>query len=114
MKLLLGDHLSEKYDNVQWVAVKKPEKRKVRLKKYLELQQLAKSDPDYNDLYQANLLDNFYANRPASLSDACFYDLLNVITEVTIMKMEQDSKSGFKNQEFLITEYSYDLNKPNE
>jgi len=72
----LGDYLSEKSDNAQWVVVEKLEKRKVRLKKYQELQQLAKSEPDSNDLYQANLLDNFYSNQPASFSDACLYDFV--------------------------------------
>ena len=74
--ILLGDHLSEKSDKVQWIAVEKPEKRKVRVKKYTELQQLAESDPDSNDLYQANLLDNFYPNRPATLHDVCLYDFV--------------------------------------
>ena len=74
--ILLGDHLYEKSDMVQWIAVDKPEKRKVRIKKYQELQQLAESDPDSKDLYQANLLDNFYPNRPASLHDVCLYDFI--------------------------------------
>ena len=60
--ILLGDHLYEKSDAVQWISVKRPEKRKVRIKGYRELQQMAESDPDSNDLYQANLLDNFYPN----------------------------------------------------
>ena len=32
--ILLGDHLYEKSDAVQWVSVDKPEKRKVRIKGY--------------------------------------------------------------------------------
>ena len=74
--ILLGDHLYEKSDMVQWIAVDKLEKRKVRIKKYQELQQLAESDPESKDLYQANLLDNFYPNRPASLHDVCLYDFI--------------------------------------
>ena len=74
--ILLGDHLYEKSDMVQWIAVDKPEKRKVRIKKYQELQQLAESDPDSKDLYQANLLDNFYPNRPANLHDVCLHDFI--------------------------------------
>ena len=58
--ILLGDHLSEKSDTVQWIYAEKPERRKVRVKKYRELQQLAESDPDSHDLYQANLIDDFY------------------------------------------------------
>ena len=37
---------------------------------------MAESDPDSNDLYQANLLDNFYPNRPAALSHVCLYDFV--------------------------------------
>ena len=74
--LLLGDHLFQKSDTVQWIAVEKPEKRKVRVKKYQELKQLAESDPDSNELYQANLLDNFYPNRPPALHDVCLYDFV--------------------------------------
>ena len=71
--ILLGDHLYEKSDAVQWVNVERPEKRKVRIKGYQELQQM---DPDSNVLYQANLFDNFYPNRPAALSHVCLYDFV--------------------------------------
>ena len=37
---------------------------------------MAESDPDSNDLYQANLLDNFYPNQPATLSHVCLYDFV--------------------------------------
>ena len=74
--ILLGDYLSEKSDTVQWVSVEKPNNRKVKVKKYRELQQLAESNPDSNDLYEANLLDNFYPNRPDSLSHVCLFDFV--------------------------------------
>ena len=74
--LLLGDHLSKKSDCVQWVSVEKPENRKVRIKKYGQLKQLAELNPDSNDLYEANLLDNFYLNRPAALADVCLFDFV--------------------------------------
>ena len=67
--ILLGVY--EKSDVIQWVSVKRPEKKKVRIKGYRELQQMAELDPDSNDLYQANLLDNFYPNRLAALSHVC-------------------------------------------
>ena len=73
--ILLGDHLYEKSDSVQWITVEKPENRKVRIKNYRELQ-LAESDPHSNDMYQANLLDNFYPNRPASLAHVCLFDFV--------------------------------------
>ena len=74
--ILLGNHLYEKSDSVQWITVEKPENRKVRIKNYRELQQLAESDPHSNDLYQANLIDNFYPNRPTSLAHVCLFDFV--------------------------------------
>ena len=74
--ILLGDHLYEKSDSVQWITVEKPKNRKVRIKNYRELQQLAESDPHSNDLYQANLIDNFYPNRPTSLAHVCLFDFV--------------------------------------
>ena len=74
--ILLGEHLYEKSDAVQWISIERPDKRKVRIKGYRELQQMAESDPDSNDLYQANLIDNFYPNRPASLVHVCLYDFV--------------------------------------
>ena len=74
--ILLGEHLYEKSDAVQWISVERLDKRKVRIKGYQELQQMAESDPDSNDLYQANLIDNFYPNQPASLGHVCLYDFV--------------------------------------
>ena len=71
--ILLGKHLYEKSDAVQWISVERPDKRKVRIKGYRELQQMAESDS--TDLYQANLIDNFYPNRPA-LGHVCLYDFV--------------------------------------
>jgi len=39
--ILLGDHLSEKSDTVQWVTVDQPHKRKRRLINHEKLKQLA-------------------------------------------------------------------------
>ena len=39
--ILLGEHLCEKSDNVQWVNVCKPDQRKVRVRTYQDLQRLA-------------------------------------------------------------------------
>ena len=74
--ILLGEHMYEKSDAVQWISVERPDKRKVRIKGYRKLQQMAESDPDSNDLYQANRIDNFYPNRPASLDHVCLYDFV--------------------------------------
>ena len=68
--------MSEKSDSVQWVSTERPENRKVRIKKYQKLQQLAESDPDSNDLYEANLLDNVYLNQPPTLSKVCPFEFV--------------------------------------
>ena len=74
--LLLGDHLSEKSDTVKWVDVSMPHKRKRRLRDHKQLQEIAKSDPDSKDIFEDNLLDTYYPNRPMELDDVCLYDLV--------------------------------------
>ena len=71
--LLLGDHLTEKSATVQWVDVSMPQKRSCRLKDYKVLEQMAKHNPD---IYEDNLLDTHYPQRPESLEDVCLYDLV--------------------------------------
>ena len=61
--ILLGDHLSEKSDMVQWVAVDQPHKRKRRLKNHDKLKELADNDPDSTYVFEGNLIDDFYPNR---------------------------------------------------
>ena len=80
----------------------KSPKKKNRVKNYQELQQLAESDLDSSDLYQANLLDNFYPNRPATLHDICLHD---GTTKEMMMQMVEDNMSNFRSQEFQITGY---------
>ena len=48
----------------------------------------AESDPDSNDLYQANLLNNFCPNRPAALSHVCLYGFVKWYHRGDIMKKE--------------------------
>ena len=74
--LLLGDHLTEKSATVQWVDVSMPQKRSRRLKDHKVLEQMAKHNPDTEDIYEDNLLDTHYPQRPESLEDICLYDLV--------------------------------------
>ena len=106
--ILLGEHLYEKSDAVQWISVERPDKRKVRIKDYQELQQIAESDPDSNDLYQANLIDNFYPNRPASLGHVCLYDVVKWYHGVIMMQKVRAGKPKIPNHRI------YDPNKPDE
>ena len=59
-------------------SVSRDQKRKIRIKGYQELHQMAESDPDLNDLNQANLLDNFYPNQLLSKSASCPQSCLSV------------------------------------
>ena len=74
--LLLGDHLTEKSVTVKWIDVSMPHKRNRRLKDYKELQVIAKSNPDTEDIYEDSLLDTHYPQRPADLEDVCLYDFV--------------------------------------
>ena len=107
--ILLGDHLSEKSDCVQSVSVEKPEKRKVGIKKYGQLKQLAESNPDSNDLYEANLLDNFYPSQPAALSDVCLFDFVKWYCrgDNDSYDIDGDNMSNSKNQKFVTCCYYF-------
>ena len=111
--ILLGDHLSEKSDMVQWIYAEKPEKRKVRVKPYQELQQLAESDPDSSEYYQANLIDDFYPNRPAILKDVCLYDFVKWYRKAGCDK--DGTRQYFKLEKPVIPNHRiYDPSKPEE
>ena len=71
--LLLRDHLTEKSVTVQWVNVSMPQKRSCRLKDHKILQQMAEFNPDSKDIYEENLLNTHYPQRPESLEDVCLY-----------------------------------------
>ena len=111
--ILLGDYLCEKSDTVQWISAEKPEKRKVRLKRYRELQQLAESDPDCVDMYQANIIDSFYPNRPAILKDVCLYDFVKWYRKGDL---DKDGVRQYIRAEKpkIVNHRIYDPNKPDE
>ena len=75
--LLLGDHLTEKSDTVKWVDVCMPHKRSRRLKNHKVLQDLAKHTPHSQNIFEDNLLDTFYPQRPTVLEDVCLYDFVS-------------------------------------
>ena len=76
--LLLGDHLTEKLDTVKWVDVTMPYKRSRRLKDHRVLQDMAKANPDSDDIFEGNLLENFYPERPDAMEDVCLYDFVSM------------------------------------
>ena len=74
--LLLGDHLSEKSDTVKWLDVSMPHKRNRRLKDHRVLKVIAEHNPDTEDIFEDNLIDTFYPQRPQELEDVCLYDFV--------------------------------------
>ena len=73
---LLGDHLCEKSVTVKWVDVSFPHKRNHRLKKHKALEELRETDPESEDIFEENLMDTHYPNRPSDLEDVCLHDLV--------------------------------------
>ena len=53
-----------------------PKDRKHRLKKYGDLQQLAATDPDSENVYWDNLYNTYYPQKAAALEDVCLYDFV--------------------------------------
>ena len=74
--LLLGDHLSEKSDTVKWIDVSMPHKKSRRLKDHKQLKEIAEHNPGYEDIFEDNVIDNFYPQRPQELEDVCLYDFV--------------------------------------
>ena len=74
--LLLGDHLNEKSDTVKWIDVSMPHKRKRHLINHKLLQEIAKHNPDSKEIFEDNLIDTFYPQRPANLEQICLYDFV--------------------------------------
>ena len=73
---MLGDHLSEKSDTVKWVDVSMPHKRSHRLKDHKQLKEIAEHNPDDVNIFEDNLIDNFYPQRPQELEGVCLYDFV--------------------------------------
>ena len=74
--LLLGDHLCEKSDTVKWIDISMPHKRNRRLKDHKMLQEIAKENPDTENIFEDNLIDTYYPQRPINLEALCLYDFV--------------------------------------
>ena len=73
--LLLGDHLCGKSQTLKWVDVSQPHNRKRRLKDHSKLAEIKERDPNSTDIFEANLIDNFYPERP-DVMDIYLYDFV--------------------------------------
>ena len=74
--LLLGDHLCEKSVTIKWVDVSQPHNRKRRLRDHSKLVEMRERDPNCINIFEANLVDTFYPERPDYMEDVCLYDFV--------------------------------------
>ena len=111
--LLLGDHLTEKSNTVKWVDVSMPHKRKRRLKDHKQLEELARSDPDTDDIYEESLLETHYPQRPDRLADVCLYDFVTKYDWQTKDK-NGERKYSLLSKPRLLNHRLYDPQKENQ
>ena len=62
--LLLGDHLYGKSQTIKWVYVSQPHNRKRRLRDHSKLVEIQQRNPNSTDIFEDNLVDTFYPERP--------------------------------------------------
>ena len=74
--LLLGDQLCGKSQTIQWVDVSQPHNRKRRLKDHSKLQEIREQDPNSTNIFEPNLVDTLYPERPDEMEDVCLYDFV--------------------------------------
>ena len=109
--LLLGDHLTEKSN--KWVDVSMPHKRKRRLNNHKQLEELARSDPDTDDIYEESLLETHYPQRPDRLANVCLYDFVTKYDWLTKDK-NGERKYSLLSKLRLLDHRLYDPQKENE
>ena len=71
--LLLGDHLC---GTIKWVDVSQPHNNKHRLRDHSQLTQIQEQDPNSTDIFEANLIDTFYPERPDDMEGVWLYDFV--------------------------------------
>ena len=74
--LLLGDHLCEKSTTIKWIDVSPSQNRKRRLRNHSKLVEIREINPDSTDIFEENLVDNFYPERPDDMEEVCLYDFV--------------------------------------
>ena len=111
--MLLGDHLSEKSDTVQWINVSVSPNRRRTLITYRELQALAENDPSTHSIYCNNVRDTYYPERPTHLDDMCLYDF---VAQIDFYHRDKSGKRTFKTlrKPRLPNHWLYDPRKEDE
>ena len=74
--LLLGDHLCGKSKTIKWVDVSQPHNRKRRLINHSRLVEMNEQNPNSTAIFEDNLIDTFYPQRPKHMEEVCLYDFV--------------------------------------
>ena len=89
--LLLGDHLCGKSQTVQWVDV--PHSRKRRLIDHSKLVKLREADPNSTAIFENNLIDTYYPQRPVHMENLCLYEF---VAEYTKDGVDEDGNTKYR------------------
>ena len=111
--LLLGDHLCGKSQTIKWVDVSQPHNRKRRLRDHSKLAQIKEQDPNSTDIFEANLIDTFYPERPDDMEDVCLYDF---VANYVKCGVDKNGKTKYRrlNKSVLPNRRLYNPSKENE
>ena len=91
--LLLGDHLLEISETVQYIPVGMPHKRRRRLKNHSDLKELAETNPESEDIFMEDVTGTHYSKRPNSLDDLCLHDF---VANYDWFKKDNDGKHMYR------------------
>ena len=91
--LLLGDHLCGKSQTIKWVDVSQPHNRKRRLRDHSKLVEIQQRNPNSTEIFEDNLVDTFYPERPDEIEDVCLYDFVANYVKCGI---DEDGKTKYR------------------
>ena len=73
-------------ETIQWVDVCLPHNRKRRIKDHSKLHEIREHDPNSINIFESNLVDTFYPERPDEMEDVCLYDFVANCTKSGVDK----------------------------
>ena len=90
--LLLEDHLCEKSVTIKWVDVSQPHNRKRRLRDHSNLVEMRERYPNCMNIFEANIVDTFYPERPGDMEDVCLYEF---VADYAKCRVGKDGKTTY-------------------
>ena len=111
--LPLGDHLCGKSVSIKWIDVSQPHNRKRRLKDHSKLAEIKEQNSNSTDIFEANVIETFYPQRPHNMEDVCLYDF---VADYVKSGIDKDGKTQYHklNKSVVPNHKLYNPNKDNE